>query len=217
MTSEMDGRKPPSDPADEYDALVAAMRALMPRTNLEVEEEISTGPDPVGRCTVKPVRGGMPDVPIVRHVGFGACPPGIACGCPPVDVRLAQEKLVGIRARGSSQPAKTMPRADLRKMDESTGTTMGIAKQELGEDDGLTLPALPKMDELADLAPTSTRPMQADVHLACKADHERMRVEQSKLHTRTIRAEHKLARALAEIERLKAQLSEQPKRTRKAK
>lgn len=209
MTSEMDPA-----PADAWASAMAALRAINGPPPVD-EAESGNLPEMTPRLGVKPVRGGIRDAPIVQHVGFGACPAGEPCGCPPVNVAAFHARWEGTKSRGFNPQPKTKSKADLRSKrptDEGqrVGTVMGVPKQ-VFVDDGLTLPPLPDLAMDKPALPTSAKADAVDVHALC-------RTEQGKLHTRTIRAEYKLAKAQAEIERLKAQLAAQaaPKPARKA-
>jgi hypothetical protein len=194
--------------ADEMADLLLQMRLLnasIGAPELDADGEIlpaegGNSPDPTGRYGVKAVRGSVRDTPIVIHVGFGNCPEGQPCACPPVHVPSEQAKYVGTK-RGdpalSAQP-KLKSKADLRSMrpseGQSTGTVMGVPKQAI-VDAPRTHPPVPPQ-----AGPTSVQADKLDVHAPC-------RTQQGQLHTRVVRAEYKLARAQAEIERLKAELA----------
>lgn len=66
-----------------------------------------TKSDPTARMSVKPVRGGIPAIPVVQHESFKGCPDGQACNCPPVDSAAWIEAHAGVVSRGASTRAKT--------------------------------------------------------------------------------------------------------------
>jgi hypothetical protein len=209
MTSEMDAA-----PADAWARAMGALREINgpppdQGTNLEILPEMTP------RLGVKPVRGGVRDAPIVIHERKpGGCPEGIACSCGPVNVAKFHEDWRGTRSKGISQQPKLKARGDLRTTDGSTGTALG---SKLVDDPELTLPPL-QLDPLPVQATTYSFPIDSARPTVATDPHALCRADQSKLHTRAIRAEYKLVKAEAEIARLKAELAAQaqPKPARKA-
>jgi hypothetical protein len=194
---------------------VRTMSKSLPENLADEPEDPARSPDPTGRWTVKPVRGYVPDAPIDWCLHFPRHKAHERCDSPPVDVAKFQAKTIGLKMRGSSAPRPTMSRGDLRTTDGSTGTALGSKHV---DDPELTLPPL-QLDPLPVMATTYSFPTNSAKPEVVTDDHILCRKERDKLHTRTIRAEHKLVKAEAEIERLKAELEKlaRPKRTRKAK
>jgi hypothetical protein len=200
-----------ADPGPTDDELMAAYAAFMAEHAVEeAEPEISTSPtwgwDHCGRWTVKPVRGGVPDAPVAQCKHFPQCPKGQPCNSPPVDVAAFQAKTIGLKMRGSAPPAKTMERGSLRSMHGSEGSLPRPARPILEpRDPTTTLDELPQFEALPPLSTTYVG-HTTSAKLAPPVDsHKLCQLEQSKLHTRTVRAEHKLARALARIAALEAE------------
>lgn len=110
---------------------------------VEETEPASSIIDPCARLGVKPIAGGIPDAPIVKHDTYrmkraGSCVHrgkcscervylpdhretfGI-CMCPPVDVERHNQENVGIRVKGIPTPRKALPK------DRSLAGRMGHA------------------------------------------------------------------------------------------
>ena len=202
------------------DDTLAYLRALAARQAQATVEEadaenltraVPRAWDAQARTYVKPVRGGVPDAPVERHRP-GCAAPTYRCLCGPVDVERFQAQTVGLKMRGASPAKPSMPRGELRTMQGSTGTLPKPARPIMDERDPvLMLDALPDFEPLPALTyryadgtertpPTSKVSVPVDTHKLCKQ-------EQAKLHTRTVRAEHKLARAQARIAQLEGQLA----------
>jgi len=185
----------------------------------ESPESEATEVDPTARLTVKPLRGGSPEAPLVKHAAWGEClgtkeQPWL-CRCGPVRTEGHAERVAGIRVRGLGGNRPTMPRGELRsvqvqypevgaRLDTYSHSEVSLYEG-LKNPEELRLEPLPKLEPLPPVADyhTSAQPgrvTEVATHTLCKA-------EQNRLHTRAVRAEYKLTRAQAEIERLKAELA----------
>lgn len=214
----------PARPAHEdgLARLTAMMDFLYGPHDTGADGEISDGAptDPTGRYGVKPLRGGTPEAPIVRHVGFGACCDPARpweCRCPPVRTEGHAESVQGVRARGLTSPRPTMPRGELRSVavqHPAVGARLNVAGGDATSLDGpplaedLKLAPLPRLEPLPEdvtrRAPTSARP---DGPVSEVALHDTCRKERDKLSIKVIRAEHSLKKATEEIARLRTELA----------
>jgi hypothetical protein len=132
------------------DEMLAELRAITERIAARSAPESLSDPgrdpDPCARLGVKPLAGGMPDAPIVKHDKYRmrrTCVHRHECGCEktylpdhrdtygicmcaPVDVDAHYEAAEGVRVKGIAGPRKMLPKE--RSYLGSHGTALGSGK-----------------------------------------------------------------------------------------